>query len=439
MAKIVFCIWRLQGEFYGTLKLAKTLKSFGHEVLYLGIPDSEENAQNHGFTFLPILERWFPKGFIRKVDDNHLKASGLKLILEQIKYIKYFKSMIDSFLTGENREVHTLLKQTHPDLLLISTSSPLFSTLLALIAYESQITSIYLTDMFTALPPPNSNRQIQFSPQFWIQQFKLAFSWLIGIDINIKNIIKKIAIKSKVPLDLLDFQQVIPLKLPHLFLCPKELDFPGTVRPGCYYAEASIDLERQQSDFNWSKLKQDKALIYCALGTTVGAVETLTVAKAKQFIQNIIDAISKKPKYQLVVSVSDYLCVEDFTFIPDDVIIVNKAPQLALLERACLAIIAGGIHTIKECIFSGTPMIVFPICADQPENAKRIHYHGLGLVGDIQDVTVQKITNFIETIESNSSLQQQVEAWGKKIREIESSGLSVKIISQILATTKSVN
>ena len=24
MAKIVFCIWRLQGEFYGTLKLAKT-------------------------------------------------------------------------------------------------------------------------------------------------------------------------------------------------------------------------------------------------------------------------------------------------------------------------------------------------------------------------------------------------------------------------------
>lgn len=439
MAKIVFCIWRFQGEFYGTLKLAKTLKSLGHEVLYLGIPDSEENAQNHGFTFLPILERWLPKGFIRKVDNNYLKASGLKLILEQIKYIKYFKSMINSLLTGENREVHTLLKQTHPDLLLISTSSPLFSTLLALIAYKCQITSIYLTDMFTALPPPNSIAKVINYTYSRMQQFKLVFSWLIGIDINVKNIIKKIAIKSKVPLELLDFQQVIPLKLPHLFLCPENLDFPGIVRPRCYYAEASIDLERQQPDFNWLKIKQDKALIYCTLGTTVGTLETLTVAKAKQFIQSVIDAISKKPKYQLVVSVSDYLCVEDFTFIPDDIIIVNKAPQLALLERACLAIIAGGIHTIKECIFSGTPMIVFPICADQPENARRIQYHRLGLVGDIQDVTVQKITNFIETIENNSSLQQQVEAWGKKFREIENSGLSVKIISQILATAKSIN
>jgi zeaxanthin glucosyltransferase len=436
MAKIVFCIWRLQGEFYGTLKLAKTLKSLGHEVLYLGIPDSEENAQTHGFSFLPILEKWFPKGFIRKVDNKHLKASGLKLILEQIRYIKYFKSMINSFLTGENREVHTLLKQTRPDLLLISTSSPLFSTLLALIAYECQFTTIYLTDMFTALPPPNSTPQVKISPQYWIQQLKIALSWLIGIDVNIKNIIKKIAIKSKVPLELLDFQQVIPLKLPHLFLCPEELDFPGTVRPGCYYAEASIDVERQQPDFNWSKIKQNKALIYCALGTTVGAVETLTVAKAKQFIQSVIDSISKKPKYQLVVSVSDYLCVDDFTFIPDNVIIVNKAPQLALLERACLAIIAGGIHTIKECIFSGTPMIVFPICADQPENAKRIQYHGLGLVGDIQDLTVQKITNFIETIENNSSLQQRVETWGNKFRKIENSGLSIKFISEILANTK---
>ena len=95
---------------------------------------------------------------------------------------------------------------------------------------------------------------------------------------------------------------------------------------------------------------------------------------------------------------------------------VNKAPQLALLERACLAIIAGEIHTNKECIFSGTPMMVFPICADQPENPRRIQYHGLGLVGDIQDVTVQKITNSIETIENNSSLQQQVEAWSRKFK-----------------------
>ncbi|WP_026085843.1 MULTISPECIES: hypothetical protein [Fischerella] len=191
MAKIVFCIWRLQGEFYGTLKLAKTLKSLGHDVLYLGIPDSEENAQNHDFSFLPILEKWFPKGFIRQVDNNHLNVSGFKLLLEQARYIKYFKSMINSFLTEDNQEVHNLLKKTRSDLLLISTSSPLFSTLLALIAYECQVPSIYLTDMFTALPLANSTQkkrkdflEYRYYVQHWKQQIKIVFTWLIGIDIN---------------------------------------------------------------------------------------------------------------------------------------------------------------------------------------------------------------------------------------------------------------
>ena len=68
-------------------------------------------------------------------------------------------------------------------------------------------------------------------------------------------------------------------------------------------------------------------------------------------------------EYQLIVSVSNYINVEDF-HVPENTIIVNKAPQLALLEKASLAIIQAGAHTIKECIFFGVPMIVSPVIAD---------------------------------------------------------------------------
>ncbi|MEH1934501.1 MAG: hypothetical protein V7L14_12435 [Nostoc sp.] len=102
MATIVFYVSTLQGEFNGSLKLAKTLKSLGHKVLYLGLSDSEERVRQQGFSFLPILEKWFPKGFFQQQDQNELNLSGLRLLLEQIKDMKLMKSLIDSLYKGEN-------------------------------------------------------------------------------------------------------------------------------------------------------------------------------------------------------------------------------------------------------------------------------------------------------------------------------------------------
>jgi UDP:flavonoid glycosyltransferase YjiC (YdhE family) len=451
MVKIVFCIWHLQGEFNGSLKLAKSLKALGHHVCYLGIPDSENNSVQHGFKFIPILEKWFPKGFIRQVEINHLKFRGIRLLIEQLQYLKYFKNFIRSFIQGDNQEIYTILKETNADLLVISTCAPLYSTLMGLIAYKCEIPSVYLTDMFIFLPPPNTIHQgtedIELSNNFtskykfkyFIGEIKKQITYLMGIDLDVKSIIRKFAIDSKVPIELLDFSQNIPFKLPHLFLCPEELDFPDSLRERCYYAEASIDLQRQEVPFLWSKLDKDKVLIYCALGTTVGAIETLSVNNARQVFQNIINAISLKKKYQLVLSVGDYINIDDFPLIPENVIIVNKAPQLALLEKASIAIIAGGIHTVKECIFCGVPMIVFPICVDQPTNADRVKYHGLGVVGNINKASVNTIVDLVETIENDLLLQQQVERWSKKFQELEDSGKATKILLRMLKDAKTIH
>ncbi len=305
---------------------------------------------------------------------------------------------------------------------------------MGLIAYKCKIPSVYLTDMFIFLPPPKTIHQgtkdIELSNNFtnkykfkgFIDKIKKKITYLIGID----------ATDSKVPIGLLDFSQSIPFKLPHLFLCPEELDFPDFLRERCYYAEASIDFQRQEVPFLWSKLDKDKVLIYCALGITVGAIETLS----QQFFQNVINAISLKKEYQLVLSVGDYINLDDFSLIPENVIIVKKAPQLALLEKASIAIIAGGIHTVKECIFCGVPMIVFPICVDQPTNADRIKYHGLGVVGNINKASVNTIVDLVETIENDLLLQDRVKVWSKNFQELEKSRKATGIILKILEDAK---
>jgi UDP:flavonoid glycosyltransferase YjiC (YdhE family) len=49
MSKIVFIPFAETGHFNATLKLAKSLKSRGYEVTYLGLPDFEELVQAERF------------------------------------------------------------------------------------------------------------------------------------------------------------------------------------------------------------------------------------------------------------------------------------------------------------------------------------------------------------------------------------------------------
>lgn len=450
MATIAFCIFNYQGELNSTLKLAKTLSLLGHQVLYLGLADYEEKVCSYGFTFLPILEKWFPKGFIKQLEFNDSNSNRLQLLLKQLRYRKLTKSLINELIKGENREIHTLLKSANPDLLIISTYEELYSTFIGMIAYECQVMSIYFTDMFTSLPLPDilkketvSNldnnfiaKSLEFKKKYIYQKLFQATKKIIALlsktDFSEEDLIIKFAVNRKIPLDLLDLSQPIPLKLTHLVLCPKELDLPNISRDKCYYAEASIDLQREEPSFVWSDLDKNKPLIYCSLGTTVNTFSTLGISRIKDFFQNVIDAVSLKNEYQLILSISDYISVEDLQYIPGNVIVVNKAPQLTLLNKASIAIIAGGINTIKECIFCGVPMIVFPVWADQPDNAERIEHHGLGVVADVKNTSANLIVDLIDKIENDLFLKQRLKLWGEKFQEIENSGKATQFILEIL-------
>jgi UDP:flavonoid glycosyltransferase YjiC (YdhE family) len=59
--------------------------------------------------------------------------------------------------------------------------------------------------------------------------------------------------------------------------------------------------------------------------------------------------------------------------------IFERLPQLEMLKSADLAITRVGSNTVRECIATGTPILAFAGHYDQPGNAARMHFHGLGL------------------------------------------------------------
>jgi UDP:flavonoid glycosyltransferase YjiC (YdhE family) len=92
----------------------------------------------------------------------------------------------------------------------------------------------------------------------------------------------------------------------------------------------------------------------------------------------------------------------------------------------------GGLGTIKECILSGVPMIVFPGDFEQPGNAARVVYHGIGLMGDYQRASAEQIRSMIDRINNNAAFKSKIETMKDKFIEMENAELSIKIIEERL-------
>src|SRR5262245_7754017 len=62
MANIVFFMLPETGHINSSLKIAKTLKSRGHQVYYFLIREFEDYIRDQGLGFIPFFEDIFPKG-----------------------------------------------------------------------------------------------------------------------------------------------------------------------------------------------------------------------------------------------------------------------------------------------------------------------------------------------------------------------------------------
>ena len=368
MSTIAFVAYPETGHLNPTFKIAKTLKSHGHRVYYLGIPDFEEYICFQDLDFIPIFPDLCPKGFIaHQVGANIDTVRALMAEAERRRQAKN---------TDLENEIQNLIQQLAPDLVIIDLALPE----IALALQKAEVPCLLLNVLCN---------------NFWGNQ---KYESLAG--------------------------------LPELILCPQEFDFPGTKRKAnSYYVEASINLLRREVDFPWDRISDDKPLAYCSFGTQSHLVSN---DERFRFMETLISVMAQKQNWQLVLDIGRDMSCNDFNSVTCNVILANSPPQLKLLERASMMITHGGLNSIKECIYFEVPLILYPLIRDQPENAARAVYHGLGLSGDIQEVSFRQLNSFIDRLDKHPSYKTKIKSMSKKFREIEESQPSVRIIETVL-------
>jgi MGT family glycosyltransferase len=126
-----------------------------------------------------------------------------------------------------------------------------------------------------------------------------------------------------------------------------------------------------EEPFPFDRLRPDRPVVYMSLGSQIYHHPDLFIAAADALVPAGV---------QLVVAASDLAVDPAFTRrLPAGVVAVRYAPQLALLDRVDAMISHGGANSVMESLSRGRPMVLVPICNDQPLQARFLEASGAGV------------------------------------------------------------
>jgi MGT family glycosyltransferase len=185
-----------------------------------------------------------------------------------------------------------------------------------------------------------------------------------------------------------------------------EFDYPRRALPAHFHYIGSFAAGRQVNtdhQFPWPRLN-GRPLIFASLGTIPDAGNPPVFRKVLAACAGL-DA-------QLVLALGNWkgehgTVREQLGPVPDNALVVDFAPQMALLDRAALLITHGGSNTVLEALSRGVPMVALPRSADQMGMAARVVHCGAGLRASFKKCTSEELRRLVQRGLCEDALRQR--------------------------------
>ena len=173
--------------------------------------------------------------------------------------------------------------------------------------------------------------------------------------------------------------------------------------------------DRKEEDFPLLS----KPVIYISLGTILKGAE--------MFFRACMDAF-KNENVAVVMSVGRNFEIAKLGTLPDNFIVKNHIPQIAVLKQASLFITHGGMNSVSEAFVYGVPMLVIPFVSDQPANARQVEKLGLGRVLDYKAITADKLNETAMAVMEDNQIRENLQKIQKEIAQAPGNAGAVGII-----------
>lgn len=160
-------------------------------------------------------------------------------------------------------------------------------------------------------------------------------------------------------------------EIPRLVFCPEALEVPKFRHRhrNTHYVEASL-----------RPLDEGGSLTEGFEGTSILAAFGTQSIKHRGLMKTygmIAELAGRMPQRKIML-VAPHKSLTGSLRVPRNLRVVDWIPQRQLLPQVSVFIMHGGLGSIKESVMAGVPMIVLPVSDDQPFNAMRVRFHGLG-------------------------------------------------------------
>jgi MGT family glycosyltransferase len=399
------------------LALGKALQRRGHQVTLFCLNDVQEKFSQSALHVQLIGEREFPLGtlpvFFQKL--GHL---------EGIRAGLYTRDGLLAFAQVVLRDIPPLIQSLGIEALLIDQLCP-----------EGGTVADYLKiPFFTICATLPFNYELEIPPCFtdWFYQTnslglarnRLGYFLYYQARRPIYQLIAQY--RRDWGLSALEHPDQAFSSLAQICQLPQSFEFPRRQLPQQFIFTGPFVDNTDPLDIPFPYEKLDgRPLIYASLGTAHNLHLTL--------FQRIASAV-KDLDVQTVISLGRGLQLTDLGNYPENVIFVDYAPQLDLLQRAALTITHAGMNTILGSLSCGVPLVALPIAGEQPANAARIAWTQTGAVLPPRRRSPQHIRATIEQVLQNPIYHQNAKRIQADIEQAGGLQKALEVIEHCLVT-----
>jgi zeaxanthin glucosyltransferase len=430
-------------------KLAHELLTAGHRVIFVGNNKYANYVTNRGFEYkiieseIMFLAKWLNQ---RKEALKNYKTLGKLPYRIQLKG-ETVRQISRHLLTKADK-----LPGHPPDLVLIDQfcmhhSLPFLEKGIPVTGLNTSLASSFhwtYPPVFSAIVP-NPKRKITGYTRNFLSWMKIYITHVITVVYAFFNLYFDL----DSPLDLLEYTAgklimryggkiqwweygTLKLRIPEIVMCPAEFDFSFLTRKQpsdtrCYVGTC-VDIKRSAVPFDWEKIDKKKPLIYCSVGSHPDYCQH----RVKLF-RAVIQYLARHPGTQGILQIADQSEREMFSQLPGNAIISGWVPQLEVISRSSVFITHGGLSSVRESIYCGVPMIVFPWGVDQPGNAARVVFHHLGLKGNMKKITAKKLEQLINKLFHDNTYHTSIKKMQKIFKDQEDCKKGVEFINKVLS------
>jgi UDP:flavonoid glycosyltransferase YjiC (YdhE family) len=322
-------------------------------------------------------------------------------------------------------EVTDLVHEWKPDLLLIDMECHVAMIQTRKLGIPTVLCSRWFTvfrsglvpPMHTTLAPPENFAESLRVRWAWTrlmlrkwrldlrQQFSRRRFRTIHYDSNARSELRAIAAYNGLSLKAITDRShwLIPhvyRDIPVMSLTAQELEFEDADDPRMHYVGSMVpgDTNDKQSaasvafqQFVKRRESSGNPLIYCSYSTCWDT--------GSQNIELLLDLFTRRQDLDMVIGLGGKTQSMANVVLPDNIFMMDYAPQLEVLDKAAVVITHGGISTINEALHKGVPLMV---CSaghiDQNGCMVRLVHHHVGVAASSDPINPVELEHLIDDL-----------------------------------------